>query len=45
LHGKRGGSLLAFDAHVDSVSYEKFNQERLLFPGLLHCVPGSNTGD
>jgi prepilin-type N-terminal cleavage/methylation domain-containing protein len=45
LHGKKGGSLLAFDAHVDSMRYEKFNQERLLFPGLLHCVPGSRTGD
>jgi prepilin-type N-terminal cleavage/methylation domain-containing protein len=45
LHGKKGGSMLAFDAHVDSISYEKFDQERLLFPGLLHCVPGSKTGD
>jgi prepilin-type N-terminal cleavage/methylation domain-containing protein len=45
LHGRKGGSLLAFDAHVDSMSYEKFNQERLLFPGLLHCVPGSKIGD
>jgi hypothetical protein len=45
LHGRKGGSMLAFDAHVDSMSYEKFNQERLLFPGLLHCVPGSLTGD
>jgi len=45
LHGRKGGSLLAFDAHVDSVTYERFNQERLLMPGLLHCVPGSKTGD
>jgi prepilin-type N-terminal cleavage/methylation domain-containing protein len=45
LHGKKGGSMLAFDSHVDSISYEKYNQERLLFPGLLHCVPGSKTGD
>jgi len=45
LHGRKGGSLLSFDAHVDSMSYEKFNKERLLFPGLLHCVPGSVTGD
>ncbi len=45
LHGRKGGSMLAFDAHVDSMSYEKFNQERLKMPGLLHCVPGSLTGD
>jgi len=45
LHGRKGGSMLAFDAHVDTMSYEKFNQERQLFPGLLHCVPGSATGD
>ena len=45
LHGRKGGSLLGFDAHVDSISYEKFNRERLLSPGLLHCVPGSKTGD
>jgi prepilin-type N-terminal cleavage/methylation domain-containing protein len=45
LHGKKGGSMLSFDGHVDSLSYEKFNQERLRMPGLLHCVPGSRTGD
>jgi prepilin-type N-terminal cleavage/methylation domain-containing protein len=45
LHGKKGGSMLAFDAHVDSLTYERFDQERLSFPGLLHCVPGSKTGD
>jgi len=45
LHGKKGGSVLGFDGHVDSISYEKYNKERLLFPGLLHCVPGSKTGD
>jgi prepilin-type N-terminal cleavage/methylation domain-containing protein len=45
LHGKKGGSMLSFDGHVDSMSYEKFNEERLRQPGLLHCVPGSKTGD
>jgi prepilin-type N-terminal cleavage/methylation domain-containing protein len=45
LHGRKGGSMLAFDGHVDSVSYEKFNQERLRRPGLLLCVPGSATGE
>ena len=44
-HGKKGGILLSFDGHVEIVSYEKFNQERLRMPGLLHCVPGSRTGD
>ncbi|HOW67499.1 MAG TPA: type II secretion system protein [Candidatus Paceibacterota bacterium] len=45
LHGRKGGSMLSFDGHVDIMSYEKFNQERLRMPGLLHCVPGSLTGD
>lgn len=45
LHGRKGGNLLGFDAHLQSVSYEYFNRERLNFPGLLHCVPGSKTGD
>jgi len=45
LHGKKGGSMLAFDGHVEIMNYEKFNQERLQMPGLLHCVPGSRTGD
>lgn len=45
LHGRKGGSMLSFDGHVDSMSYEKFNQERLRMPGLLHCVPGSKNGD
>ena len=45
LHGRKGGSMLSFDAHVDSMSYEKFNQERLLKPGLLFCVPDSPNGD
>lgn len=44
-HGKKGGLLLGFSGHVLMISYEKFNQERLRFPGLLHCVPGSATGD
>lgn len=44
-HGKKGGLLLGFSGHVNIVSFEKFNQERLRFPGLLHCVPGSATGD
>jgi prepilin-type N-terminal cleavage/methylation domain-containing protein len=45
LHGRRGGNLLGFDTHLQFVSYEEFNRERLNFPGLLHCVPGSKTGD
>lgn len=45
LHGKKGGNLLGFDAHLQSVTYEYLNKERLNFPGLLHCVPGSKTGD
>jgi prepilin-type N-terminal cleavage/methylation domain-containing protein len=45
LHGKRGGNLLGFDGHLQYVTYEYFNKERLNFPGLLHCVPGSKTGD
>ena len=44
-HGKRGGILLGFSGQVVAVKYETFNQERLNFPGLLHCVPGSSTGD
>lgn len=44
-HGKKGGLLLGFSGHVHAVSYEKFNVERQSFPGLLHCVPGSRTGD
>ena len=44
-HGKKGGILAGFSGHVIAVSYEKFNQERTLHPGLLHCVPGSSTGD
>ena len=46
-HGKKGGILLGFSGHVEAISYEKFNQEasNSNFPGLLHCVPGSPTGD
>jgi prepilin-type N-terminal cleavage/methylation domain-containing protein len=44
-HGKKGGLMLGFSGHVNAVSYEKFNKERLNFPGMLHCVPGSRTGD
>ena len=44
-HGKRGGILSGFSGQADVVTYEKFNAERLRFPGLLHCVPGSPTGD
>jgi hypothetical protein len=34
-----------FSGHAESVSYDKYNQEIKNFPGLLHCVPGSKTGD
>jgi len=44
-HGKKGGILVGFSGHIVFVSYDKFNQERLNMPGLLHCVPGSSTGD
>ena len=44
-HGRKGGILLGFSGHVENVSFEKFNRERLNRPGLLHCVPGSATGD
>ncbi len=44
-HGKKGGILTGFSGHVEAVSFVKFNQERLRYPGLLHCVPGSATGD
>jgi hypothetical protein len=36
---------VGFSGHIVFVNYEKFNQERLNMPGLLHCVPGSATGD
>ncbi len=44
-HGKKGGIMLGFSGHAVIVSFEKFNQERLNHPGLLHCVPGSSSGD
>jgi len=44
-HGRKGGILTGFSGHVVAVSYEQFNRERLNLPGLLHCVPGSATGD
>jgi len=44
-HGKKGGILTGFSGHVVILNYEKFNQEKDRFPGLLHCVPGSPTGD
>ena len=44
-HGKKGGILLGFSGQVQAISYETFNQERLRFPGLLHCIPGSSSGD
>lgn len=44
-HGRKGGLLLGFSGHVHAVTYEKFNQERMNKPGLLHCVPGSRTGE
>ena len=44
-HGKKGGILLGFSGHAVTITFEKFNQERRNFPGLLHCVPGSPTGD
>jgi prepilin-type N-terminal cleavage/methylation domain-containing protein len=44
-HGKKGGILLGFSGHIDIVTYAKFNREATNLPGLLHCVPGSKTGD
>ena len=44
-HGKKGGILSGFSGHAQIVSYNQFNDERLRQPGLLHCVPGSATGD
>ena len=44
-HGKKGGILFGFSGHAVIVSFKSFNQERLNHPGLLHCVPGSATGD
>ncbi|HTH48464.1 MAG TPA: type II secretion system protein, partial [Candidatus Limnocylindria bacterium] len=44
-HGKKGGIMAGFSGHVVAVTYEQYNKERLRMPGLLHCVPGSPTGD
>ncbi len=44
-HGKKGGILSGFSGQAEVVSYEKFNLELKNQPGLLHCVPGSKTGD
>ena len=44
-HGKWGGIVLGFSGQVLAVGYDKFGQELLNHPGLLHCVPGSATGD
>jgi prepilin-type N-terminal cleavage/methylation domain-containing protein len=44
-HGKKGGIMLGFSGHVEVVSYTKYNEEGKRMPGLLHCVPGSKTGD
>jgi prepilin-type N-terminal cleavage/methylation domain-containing protein len=43
-HGKKGGILLGFSGHVNIVSFEEFNRQNLLFPGLVWCVPGSYNG-
>ncbi len=39
-HGKKGGILLGFDGHGIIVSYEEFNRQNRLHPGLLWCAPG-----
>jgi len=43
-HGKKGGILLGFDGHGVIVSYQEFNRQNLLHPGLLWCVPDVRTG-
>lgn len=43
-HGRKGGLLLGFSGHVHIVSYEEFNRQNRLFPGLVWCVPGSRDG-
>ena len=43
-HGKKGGILLGFSGHVHIVSFQEFNRQNLLFPGLVWCVPGSPSG-
>ena len=44
-HGKKGGIVLGFSGQVLAVTYEQFDKEILNHPGLLHCVPGSLSGD
>jgi len=40
----KGAAILGFDARVQWISLQKFNQEASRRPGLLWCVPGSPTG-
>ena len=42
-HGT-GAGVLGFDARVQWISLQKFDQEAASHPGLLYCVPGSSTG-
>lgn len=44
-HGKKGGILLGFDGRGVIVSYEEFNRQAMLRPGLLWCRPGSRNGE
>jgi prepilin-type N-terminal cleavage/methylation domain-containing protein len=44
-HGKQGGIMSGFSGQAEVVSFNLFNREKLAMPGLLHCVPGSKTGD
>ncbi len=44
-HGKKGGILLGFDGRGVIVSYEEFNRQAALRPGLLWCRPGSYDGE
>jgi prepilin-type N-terminal cleavage/methylation domain-containing protein len=44
-HGKIGGILSGFSGQAEVISYAEFGREILRMPGLLHCVPGSRTGD
>jgi len=40
----KGAAILGFDARVQWISLQKFNQEASRRPGLLWCVPGNPTG-
>ncbi|MGO8678690.1 MAG: type II secretion system protein [Limisphaerales bacterium] len=42
-HGK-GAGVLGFDARVQWISLQQFDQEAANHPGMLYCVPGSPTG-